>query len=215
MSKLILFMGNSVTDCGRNREDNSSLGNGYACFMAANLGATAPGEYSFINRGIGGNRVADIVSRMDEDIIALKPDYMSILTGANDVSTDYMNRTVDTERYEAIYSLLIKETLKRLPALKIMILTPFLLPHKQLEKTYEKFSFFSTEGIMDVMTAYADSTVKVAKEYSLPYVNLHEKFGEALKHAPAEYWTKDGYHPTPMGHGLITREWLKLFEEMK
>lgn len=213
--KTILFMGNSNTDCKRDREDVRSLGCGYAAFVAGKLAADHPGEYGFINRGVAGNRVCDIIARMDRDIIGHKPNYMSILTGANDVSQDYMANNLRVERYEKLYGLLIEESLKELPGLQIMILTPFVLPHKQLEKTYESISHFNAESLCETMNEYVAATERVAKKYSFPCVNLQRVFDEAIEKAPVEYWSVDGYHPTAMGHGLITREWLRLFGEIK
>lgn len=215
MSKTILFMGNSITDCNRDREDIMSLGNGYAAFTAGSLAAKYPGEYSFINRGIAGNRVCDLVSRMNSDIIAHQPDYMSIQTGANDVSQDYMADKLRSERYEKLYSLLVEESLSELPELKIMIFTPFIVPHAQLEKTYEKISCFSVKSLCEAMSEYVEATERVAEKFDLPCVNLQKVFDEELKNAPAEYWSRDGYHPTAMGHGIIAREWQKMFEKVK
>lgn len=216
MSKVVLFMGDSITDCKRDREDCESLGSGYAAFTAGSLAAKDPGEYSFINRGIAGNRVCDLVSRMDADIISHKPDYMSILTGANDLSSTYIRYGgARCDRYKKLYSLLIEESLAELPDLKIFILTPFLLPHKQLEKTYEGCPHFNINDLCAGMDELVETTVGIAKKYSLPCVNLHQKFKEAQKLAPVEYWSRDGYHPSVAGHGLIAREWRKLFDEVR
>ena len=43
----ILFQGDSITDSGRNREENLSLGHGYATRVAGKLGFEAPGNMSF------------------------------------------------------------------------------------------------------------------------------------------------------------------------
>ena len=85
MSKLIVFQGDSITDCGRNREDITSIGVGYAHMVKGQLGYEHPGEYEFINKGISGNRIVDVYARIKNDIINLKPDYMSLLIGVNDV----------------------------------------------------------------------------------------------------------------------------------
>ena len=105
--------------------------------------------------------------------------------------------------------------MEALPNLKIMLFTPFILPHKQLEKTYINCKHFSVESLCAGMVEFVEATVQVAEKYELPCVNLQEKFNEALKMAPVEHWSRDGYHPTPAGHGIIAREWLKLFEEVR
>ena len=38
-----------------------------------------------------------------------------------------------------------------------------------------------------------------------------EKFDEAAKQAPNDYWLEDGVHPTAMGHEIIKREWIEAF----
>ena len=64
MMKRILFQGDSITDCGREREDNAHLGTGYALLVKSQLGFENPGEYEFYNRGISGNRIVDLYARI-------------------------------------------------------------------------------------------------------------------------------------------------------
>ena len=72
--KTILFQGDSITDCGRNREQLEGTGTGYPLLVKAQLGFENPGEYTFINKGISGNRIVDLYARIKADIINLKPD---------------------------------------------------------------------------------------------------------------------------------------------
>lgn len=209
-------MGDSITEFHRNKEDPASLGDGYAAISAAMLGSEAPGEFNFINRGVGGDTVCNLLSRLENDVLPYKPDYMSILVGVNDTVLNYFDHdTLRIEKFEKVYSLLIEECLDEIPGLKLMILTPFLLPHEQLNTTYEKATKPFTIGkLCDAARQFANAVNRVAEAHSIPYVNLQEKFDEALKLAPSEYWTKDGCHPTTMGHGIIAQEWLKLFEKV-
>ena len=62
-----------------------SLGTGYPLLVSAELGFQNPGKYTFIDKGISGNRTVDIYARIKCDIINLKPDIMSLLIGVNDV----------------------------------------------------------------------------------------------------------------------------------
>ena len=82
--KRILFQGDSITDMYRVRDLDHYAGCGYATLVSAQLGYENPGEYTFINRGIGGDRSIDILARIKKDAINLKPDYMSIFVGVND-----------------------------------------------------------------------------------------------------------------------------------
>ena len=85
MSRLVLFQGDSITDCARNREDITSTGVGYVHMVKGQLGCEYPEKYEFINKGISGNRIVDVYARIKMDIINLKPDYMSLLIGVNGV----------------------------------------------------------------------------------------------------------------------------------
>ena len=128
MEKVILFQGDSITDCRRIRELSDNLGLGYPNLVSAELGFENPEKYLFLNRGISGNRIVDLYARMKKDIINLKPDYLSILIGVNDVWHEVMEKNgVDAKKFEMVYGLLIEELKAALPELKIMILEPFLL----------------------------------------------------------------------------------------
>ena len=83
--KVIVFQGDSITDAARIRQDPYNMGQGYPTRVAGQMGLANPGTYQFYNRGVSGDRIVDIYARMKYDIINLKPDYLSILVGVNDV----------------------------------------------------------------------------------------------------------------------------------
>lgn len=205
--KTILFQGDSITDAIRNRDLPFDMGKGYPNLVSAHLGFENPGEYEFINRGISGNRIVDLYARIKKDLINLKPDYMSILIGVNDVWHElaYENG-VAPDKFRKIYSMLIEEVKEALPDIKIMLLEPFVLPGPATEEHMDKFS---------AVYEMAKITKEIAEKYNLVFVPLQEKFDEATKLAEATYWLGDGVHPTPKGHELIKREWLKGFELLK
>ena len=110
MAKRILFQGDSITDCGRNREDFYGMGEGYPYLIKGTLGMEAPEEYEFINRGVSGNRIVDLYARIKLDIINLKPDYLCIYIGVNDTWHEISRQNgVDTKKFEMIYVMLIDE----------------------------------------------------------------------------------------------------------
>ena len=43
--KTILFQGDSITDCGRSRDDNAQVGTGYALLVKSQLGFENPNQY--------------------------------------------------------------------------------------------------------------------------------------------------------------------------
>lgn len=202
----ILFQGDSITDADRSYENDKNFGRGYPHLVKASLGMDNPSGHEFINRGISGNRVVDLYARIKKDILNVNPDLMSILIGVNDVWQDLTDNPngVDEDKFFKIYDMLIEEIKAALPDIKIMILEPFVL--KTIE-TEEKWYSLYTE-----VPKRAEMARKVAQKHNLKFVELQKLFDEVATKAPNDYWLYDGVHPTPMGHELIKREWIKAFE---
>lgn len=216
MEKLILFQGDSITDSSRHREYDDGLGHGYATMVSGALGAAEPYKYRFLNRGISGDRSVDLLARIKSDIINLKPDYLSILIGVNDVWHELDSQNgVSAEKYEVILDMIIDEVKTALPDIKIMLLEPFVLHGTGTtynpERPNRDFTLFDKE-----VRLRAAAAKRIAEKYSLTFVPLQDVFTKAQADAPREnYWLKDGVHPTFCGHELIKREWLKAFEKIK
>lgn len=208
----ILFQGDSITDAGRSREDFRNLGRGYPHLVEAELGFENPGKYEFLNRGISGNRIVDLYARIKCDIINLKPDFMSILIGVNDVWHDFHESPngVDAEKFFKIYDMLISEIKEALPNIKIMIFEPFVLEGTGTSDDGNKWDIFDAE-----VKKRAEKAKLIAQKHNLKFITLQDKFDQAAKTAPNDYWLLDGVHPTPKGHELIKREWIKAFNECK
>ncbi len=69
----------------RAADQTNGLGVGYPLMVAAAISAAYPDmNIRFLNRAVGGDAIADLVERWDEDCIALKPTVVSILVGVND-----------------------------------------------------------------------------------------------------------------------------------
>lgn len=202
----ILFQGDSITDCCRNREIED-LANGYPHLVAAELGYENPGKYEFLNRGISGNRIVDLMARIKCDIINLKPDVMSILIGVNDVWHEHsVGNGVATDKFFKFYDMLIEEVKAALPDIKIMILEPFTLLGTGNEEYFDSFK-------ADVLEK-ADAAKKIAEKHGLRFIPLQDKFDKAAKLAENSFWLADGVHPTYAGHELIKREWIKAFKAL-
>lgn len=214
MEKIIVFQGDSITDAGRAKDNDISVGVGYANLVKAHLSANEPYQYRFYNRGISGNRVVDLYARIKADMINLKPDYMSILIGVNDVWHEYTRQNgVSAEKFEMVYCLLIEELKQALPDLKLFILEPFVLPGGATTNNEEhpsRWEYFRSE-----VELRAKAAKRVAEKYGLPFVPLQKMFDDADADAPESgYWLRDGVHPTPAGHELIKQQWLKAFKEL-
>ena len=211
MKKRILFQGDSITDALRSREQDVYAGSGYPTLVAGKLGYEQPGKYEFFNRGISGNRIVDLYARIKKDLINLKPDVLSILIGVNDVWHEVeIENGVDAVKFERVYDMLLTEVKEALPDVRIMIMEPFVLhgsATENIEEKPERWEYFREETPLRAAAAK-----RVAEKHGADFIPLQERFDEACKLAPAEYWLYDGVHPTAMGHELIARAWLETFE---
>lgn len=211
--KRILFQGDSITDCGRSREVLTDVGNGYPYLVRAHYGLEKPGQFEIVNRGISGNRSVDVYARIKADIINLKPDYMSILMGVNDVWHELaIQNGVATPKFEKIYTMLIEEVLEALPNIKLMILEPYAMPGSATEGTLEdgadKYTVFRKDT-----EDKAAACRRVAEKFNIPFVPLQAKLDAMANAYGTESVSGDGVHPNVTGHLLIARAWMEAFEK--
>src|ERR1700760_3564459 len=86
----LLFIGDSVTDSGRAQPVGEgrfgALGNGYVQLAASLLGAVYPDRgIRIVNQGLSGNTVRDLKLRWKTDVLDLRPAWLAICIGINDV----------------------------------------------------------------------------------------------------------------------------------
>lgn len=211
-SKVILFTGDSITDGNRYKDPemewdlNHQMGHSYAYIINGILGCKYPEKrYIFKNRGISGNRIADVFSRKEADLFALKPDILSILVGVNNGPLSQNNGIATSkEEFEAIYRLLLEDVKKRLLKCQIVLLEPFVCKSGWVKECYEEWK--------TAVTGYGEVIERLAQEYNAIFIPLQEKFDSLSEEFGAEYWSWDGIHPTENGHGLIAMEWMKAME---
>lgn len=208
---VILFQGDSITDCGRNREDPvRSYGQGYPNYIAARLGyELAEHPPIFHNRGISGHRVSDLYARWNEDAIYLKPDILSILIGVNDAWRIVNEQpTGVADRFEEAYRHLLDTTRRYLPEAGLVLCEPFVL---NTGATADKWGEW--EGFI---ARYQEIVRKLAEEYNAVFVPLQQPLNEACaRNQDPAYWLHDGVHPTSAGHELIARQWLHAVQSSK
>lgn len=203
---VILFQGDSITDCGRDRDSKDAntagaLGNGYPLFAAAaSLAARPERQLKFFNRGISGNKVPDLMQRWRGDALDIQPDILSILIGVNDfwhkLDHGYSGTVAD---YEEQYLTLLDQTRRALPKAYLIIFEPFVLRCGAV--TARWFPEF------DQRRAVA---ARVAAHANAAFVPLQTLFDRKVRSSPPEYWAADGVHPTPAGHALIANEWRRV-----
>jgi lysophospholipase L1-like esterase len=200
---VILFQGDSITDAGRDKKNQTAnnargLGAGYPNLIGGALLADYPAQkVTVYNRGISGHKVPDLAARWQTDTVDLKPDILSILIGVNDIWHKLNGRYDGTVKdYETGYRDLLQQTLDKLPGVRIVLCEPFVLRCGAVNDDW--FPEF------DERRAVAN---QLAAEFKLDRVPFQTMFDDATRLAPPEYWAGDGVHPTLAGHSLMAKTW--------
>ena len=196
----VVFQGDSVTDCGRTGTGDG-LGTGYAKLSTALLGRRYPsGGLTFVNRGISGNRVADLRTRWDADAMAHQPDLLSVLIGINDTWRRYETGEITTtEAYERDYRHLLTRVRDELGS-QLLLAEPFLIPVNAEQHAWRE----DLDPRIDVVR-------RLAEEFHAALLPADALLNEAARQAGSpEAVADDGIHPTPLGHEVLARAWADL-----
>ena len=124
----IVFFGDSITDCERDRGDDKSLGNGFVKILADKLLPVYPDtDIELINKGVAGNEVCDLLARVQCDVINLNPDVAVILIGINNTIHKFKyGKELNLNQFEYDLTELIKKLKEA--GIVVVFLQPFLLP---------------------------------------------------------------------------------------
>lgn len=206
----ILFQGDSITDGNRYKDPskawdlNHQMGHGYAFAINALLGSSYyDRDLEFVNRGVSGNAVEDLLARFDEDFAAVGADVVSILVGVNDALRP---EPVEPAVFEERYKELLWKLYDANPKVKVILMEPFVMPVGNLKDNFDA----PYRRISD----YQDRIRRLAKDSNATHVPLQTAFCKAAKLREPEYWCWDGVHPTVSGHGLIAGEWINRAKEI-
>lgn len=200
----VVFIGDSITDCGRMYE-NHPYGNGYVKIAIDLITAKYPERnITFINKGIGGNKVTDLYNRWYDDVIIHNPDWLSIKIGINDLHS-YLNNEnngVSSALFEEVYIKILDEAKKKTKARLIMI-GPF-----YMSLSNDKSPKFRTK-VLETLPKYINIVHKLAKKYNAILVETHSVFQKQLKYRIPDFFCVEPVHPHQNGHTVIAIELLK------
>lgn len=204
----LLFFGDSITDAGRERGKDgapSSYGYGFVRAIAGKL-LSSP-RYTILNRGINGNKTVDLYARVKADVWNESPDVLTVLAGINDIAFDIkLNTGVEPARYKKVYRALLEETKERFPAMKIILMEPFMGRGAETHGYYEAFC-----GVRE----YAAAVERLAEEFALPFVPLQKDLDALAQRLGAQAVLADGVHPNIAGAELIAEKWLSAFRKLQ
>jgi lysophospholipase L1-like esterase len=200
----ILFIGDSITDCGR-RGDAAPLGSGYVRLFSELVMAYYPErDIRYINTGIGGNRITNLKARWEEDALAHEPDWLSIKIGINDLHSHLRGdpNGVSPELYAEIYDYLLQETTKQLDC-QIILIEPFYMSRDTSGQTFQS-------QVLEILPRYLETVHKMSEKYGTKLVRTHDMFQRQLQYRDSSTFCQEPVHPNRIGHLLIAVEVLKI-----
>ncbi len=193
----IIFFGDSVTDAGRDKFDPADLGAGYVKIAANKLRLLYPDQpFEILNRGVGGDRTEQLLARMQEDVLAEKPDVVVLQVGINDVWHRFLiGVEVKAEDFRANYTSIVRE-LKGSGA-KLIALQPFALSVPDMRRVRPHLNKFN--AIIG----------EIVKEEGVPLIPMDEIFTGVTQDIAPDQFAADGVHPTHRGCRYIADQVIK------
>jgi len=197
----LVMIGDSITDGGRKLPVGEglfdALGHGYVSLVDALLGAVYPNlGIRVVNMGSSGHTVLDLKERWQTDVLDLKPDWLSIMIGINDVwrQFDSPRQTeihVLPDEYERTLDALITRTLPSVP--NIVLMTPFYLEPNLSDPMRRR------------MDEYGAIVRNLAEKHGTLFVDTQAAFDAVL----ADYYPAtlawDRVHPNQTGQMVLAR----------
>ncbi len=193
----IVFFGDSITDCDRDRSDDSSLGNGYVKVLADKLRPIYPDmDISLINKGVSGNEVCDLLARVQRDVIDLKPDAVVMMIGINNTIHQFKyGKELNFRQFEKDLIKLI--TMLKEAGIVVIFLEPFLLPAPDKKR------------MRNVFNKELEIIRRVCLEMCDEFVAYDEMFNGLCESNSYTLYSEDGVHPTFKGSNLIANTAIK------
>ncbi len=195
----IVFIGDSITDCGRTGAA-APWGAGYVSMVRNLLTARYPElALTILNRGVSGNTVRDLAARWEKDVVAERPDWLSVMIGINDCWRFFKGRAeeaVPLPEYETTLRRLLDRARTATNA-RLILMTPYMIESDR------------TVAMRAQMDLYSAVVERLAPAYGALLVDVQAAWDAALAHTRPTDWAEDSIHPTAPGHAVIALAFLR------
>lgn len=195
----VLFIGDSITDCGR-RESAAPFGSGYVSLVRAFAIARYPElGLDFVNRGVGGDTVRHLDRRWREDVLDQRPNWLSVKIGINDVWRsfgDNADEAVPIDEYEQTYRRLLGSAVQE-TGCRLIVAEPYVIEPDRAEPMRKR------------MDHYGEVARAIAGEFGAVNVRTQDAFDVALESTSPSDWAEDRVHPNLAGHAVIAQAFLR------
>lgn len=210
----VVFLGDSITELADNKEGDGTY-KGFLTLMRENVNQ----EIEIINKGIGGDKVSDLLMRYQTDVIELNPDIVFVYIGINDVWHRYGSGTgTDIDFYENGLRKIITD-IQSLGA-KVILCTPSVIgENKGAFELVNNFKDIDTmERMNNDLDAFSDVVRNLSLEFNVELLDLRTKFMNYIsKNNPENHskgvLTYDGVHLNNAGNQIIADEMIKFFKK--
>ncbi len=204
----LVMIGDSVTDCGRARPVGEGLagaiGTGYAGYVNALLDTAYPERHiRVVNMGTSGNTVKDLSDRWQTDVVDLKPDWLSIMIGINDVWRQFdcplqTESHVGPKEYADTLERLVRETKPVVSG--IVLMTPYYMEPNR------------TDPMRARMDEYGAIVRRISEQENTLFVDTQAAFDLFFRSYHPNHVAWDRVHPNHIGHMLLARAFLEVME---
>lgn len=198
----VIFIGDSITDCDR-RGGAAPFGTGYVRQIVDLVTAAYPERMiAFHNKGIGGDNSRGLVDRWGDDVIALSPDWVSVLVGINDlhIHLNGQDDGISPKQYRKNYQVLLDRTTDETQA-RVVLMDPFYMSEETVAGGHR------TE-VLELLSDYVQVVRDMADHFDTLHVPLQDLFRRQLQFRPADMYGGEPVHPQQLGHAVIAQSWL-------
>tara|TARA_X000000368_G_scaffold322810_1_gene259935 strand:- start:562 stop:1215 length:654 start_codon:yes stop_codon:yes gene_type:complete len=207
-NKKVVFLGDSIT---QNAVINSEDFKGFISLLGENVDQNT----ELIGKGIGGDKVSDLLTRYRDDVIKLNPDMVFIYIGINDVWHKYDYGTgTDIDLYENGLRQIISDLKEN--GVEVILCTPTVIGENKGEFTLvNQFKDIETMEIMNNdLDDYSDVIRKLSREFDTKLLDLRKIFMQYISENNPENKSKgvlttDGVHLNNLGSKLIADEMIR------
>lgn len=200
----LVMIGDSITDAGRKYSAGerwqNSFGHGYVSIVNELIMLTYPEKkIRIVNKGINGNTIRDMKARWQEDVLALKPDWLSIMIGINDVLRFYdtllvLENRISGDEFRETYDEIVSQVKPNLSGLIIM--SPYIIEPDE------------NDIMRRHLSRYAAISKEIADKYGAVFIDTQKSFDELCKVNYSTALSLDRIHPNTVGHMILAEAFL-------
>lgn len=196
--KKIVFFGDSITQAGVNP-------GGYIDVIRKKIETRKKSDqYELIGAGIGGNKVYDLYLRMEDDVLAHKPDIVVVYVGINDVWHKTSHGTgTDMDKFEKFYKAIIRKL--QAVGIQVALCTPTVIGELKDNANQQDRD----------LNSYSEVIRKLAEAYKCKLIDLRMVFQSYIQsnnkdNIESGLLTTDRVHLTASGNNLVAEEMMRV-----